>query len=75
MKREHLLEFLRVVMATAPEEIDCDELLDRVGAYLEAMGSDQPLPADLQAVSQHLEVCGECREEFDALVRLHRGDD
>ena len=62
-------ELLRVLLATEPTEIDCDEFLARVGAYLEALGPDDSPPAELRAVSQHLAVCAECREEFDALVR------
>jgi hypothetical protein len=72
MRRENLLELLRVVLATAPEEIDCEEFLDRVGSFLEALGPDGRVPADLRAVSQHLEVCPECKEEFDALLKLHQ---
>jgi hypothetical protein len=72
MRRAQLLELLRAVMATAPEEIDCEEFLDRVGAFLEALGPDGWVPAELRAVSQHLEVCPECKEEFDALLKLHQ---
>jgi len=72
MERRQLTELLRIVRATAPDEIDCDALLDRVATYLEALGPDGEIPPDLQAVAQHLEVCSECKEEFDALLRLHR---
>lgn len=71
--RQQMRELLRVVLATEPSEIDCDEFLVHVGAYLEALGPDDQPPAELRAVSQHLAVCAECREEFDALVRAHRG--
>jgi hypothetical protein len=72
MKKFQMKELLRVVMATAPEEIDCDEFLARVGAYLEAIEPDGKIPPDLWAVSQHLEVCPECKEELDALLKVHR---
>jgi hypothetical protein len=74
-KPQQMKELLRVVMATAPEEIDCDEFLAGVGAYLEAIGPDGKVPADLRAVLQHLEVCPECKEEFDALLKVHRYGD
>ena len=73
MKRHQLTELLRVVIATVPDEIDCDAFLDRVATYLEALGPDGKIPPELQAVSQHLEVCSECKEEFDALLKLHGG--
>jgi predicted anti-sigma-YlaC factor YlaD len=67
--REQMQELLRIVLATEPTEIDCDEFLARVGAYLDALGPGDSPPVELKAVSQHLAVCAECREEFDALVR------
>ncbi|MDX1578631.1 MAG: hypothetical protein R3266_09100 [Gemmatimonadota bacterium] len=64
-----LRELLELVLATAPEEIDCDEFLHRVAAAFEGTGAGSDLPPELDAVSQHLDVCPECREEYDALVR------
>ncbi len=67
--REQLAALARQLAATAPEEIDCQAVLDRVAAYLEARRSDGGLPPELDAVRQHLEVCPPCLEEFQALVR------
>ena len=68
---EQLRELLRVVAATRPQEIDCEQFLTRVAAYLESLG-EQALPPELDVVAQHLEVCPECSEEFDALVSAHK---
>ncbi len=68
---EQLLELLRVVAATAPREIDCEEFLARVGPFLEGLERGSELPPELRPISQHLEICSECREEFEALVQLH----
>ena len=72
--RRQLVELARLVASTAPQEIDCDELLDRVAAYLETHDGGLELTGELAAVRQHLEVCPQCREEFDALVRAHGGE-
>ena len=72
--RAQLQELLRMVAATEPGEIDCEEFLARVAPYLEGLGRTEPgrePPPELRLVSQHLEVCAECREEFEALVELH----
>ena len=66
---DQLAELARLVASTAPQEIDCDDVLDRVAAYLEAHHRDADLPDALREVRQHLEVCPQCREEFDALVQ------
>ncbi len=68
-----LQELLRVVAATEPSEIDCDEFLARVSAYLEYVDIGGETAVDLRIVRQHLEICGECQEEFEALVALHMG--
>ena len=69
--RAQLEELLRVVAATEPEEIDCEELLASVGAYLESRAPGGELPRELELVAQHLEVCPDCREEYEALVAAH----
>ena len=71
-KRDQLRELLRIVAATEPIEIDCQEFLAQVGGLLEGLKIAGELPPEIRQVSQHLEVCAECREEFDALVELHR---
>lgn len=73
-RRQQMRELLRVVLATDPVEIDCEEFLARVAAYLDSLGPDDDLPAELKEVSQHLAVCAECREEFDALLRARRAE-
>lgn len=67
-ERQRLRELLRVVMATAATEIDCDELLVRVGTLLDASRSGAPVPPGLLPVLQHLEVCAACKQEYDALL-------
>jgi len=70
-KRQRLRDLLRAVQAIEPLEIDCDELLARVAPYLEAVVGGRELRAELRQVGQHLTVCPQCKEEFDALLRAH----
>lgn len=67
--REQLEALLEAVLNTEEEEVDCDGFLARASELLEALDEDDDVSGDLAAVSQHLAVCPECREEFDALVR------
>jgi len=71
--RDELRELLRLVAATAPRELDCDEFLARVGSLLEAWRGG--VPDELRDVAQHLEVCPECLEEFEALLALRLDGD
>jgi hypothetical protein len=70
--RRHLERLARAVADTAPEELDCDAVLGLVGGYLETIERGEDLDSELQMVRQHLSVCPECREEFDALLAYHR---
>ena len=67
--RDQLAELARIIAETAPQEIDCDTVLDRVAAYLETAERGERLPEELRAVAQHLEVCPECKQEFEALLK------
>ncbi len=67
--REQLAALARQLASTALTEIDCEAVLDRVAAYLEATRSNVTLLPELEAVGQHLEVCPSCLEEFQALTR------
>ena len=66
---EQLKKLAQLLDATVEHEIDCDEMLDRVAAYLKALTDKSALPDRLQQVAQHLSICPECREEFRALIR------
>lgn len=68
---ERMRELLRLVMATEPVEVDCDGFLAHVGAFLESREQGAEVPPELRAVAQHLEVCAECKEEFEALLIAH----
>ncbi len=67
--REQLAALAQQLASTAPKEIDCEAVLDRVAAYLETTRSKVTLPPELDTVGLHLEVCPSCLEEFQALVR------
>ncbi|TFH20363.1 MAG: hypothetical protein E4H03_12355 [Myxococcales bacterium] len=69
---EQMRELLRLVEATNAAEIDCEEFLARVGAVLESLEPGENIPPEFRAVAQHLQVCGECKEEFDALMVAFR---
>ncbi len=67
--REQLAALAQQLASTAPEEIDCEAVLDHVAAYLEASQADATLPPELETVGQHLKICPACLEEFHALIR------
>jgi len=69
-----LIELLSTVSNTHEQEIDCEECLHRVAAYVEQFHPDAKLSPEFWDVAAHLRICPECREEFQALLDLHRAD-
>jgi len=72
--RDDLLSMLELVDITQADEIDCGEFLARVSGYLERLGPDGTPPPGHEEVVQHLRVCPECLQEFEALYAAWRDD-
>ena len=68
---EKLDLLLDLVVDTAPEEIDCEEVMHRLAAFVEAKAQDSGSEAPKFAVlKQHLKVCHECVEELELLEKI-----
>ena len=67
---ESIKALLAATLETRPQEIDCLEWLDKVAGYAELRTRGEAIPAALELVHQHLTVCPECTEEFEALLDL-----
>jgi hypothetical protein len=63
---------LRLLAATQPVELSCDEVLRLMGACAEAVlrGEDYGPVAPL--FENHIDICADCREEFEGLLRVLR---
>ncbi len=67
---ESIKALLAATLETRPQEIDCLEWLDKADGYAELRKRGEAIPEDLELVHQHLAVCPECTEEFEALLDL-----
>ncbi len=63
---------IRALALTEEREIDCSTCLDLVPAYIERELSGADAPAEMPALRQHLAVCRDCLEEYEALRDLAR---
>lgn len=66
-------ELARALLATHPDEIDCEQWLDSVALYLDLVEAGRPIPESLRPVEGHLGLCPDCAEEF-ALMRQALGE-
>ena len=73
LSREEIAELLRLIGLTRDEEIDCERCLALVAEFAERELAGRSIPVGLEAVAHHLSVCAECREEYEALLRVLTG--
>lgn len=58
-----------MVSATADDEIDCEAAYERLNEYADMFVRGEDVSRILPAVHRHIEMCKDCREEFQALLR------
>jgi hypothetical protein len=56
------------IVEVREEEIGCDECFEQVDHFIEMELSGLNAAQAMPLVQEHLEICGECREEFEALL-------
>jgi len=71
---QELLDLLAAIADTRDVEIDCDAFLDRVAPLAEQLRQEVALSDAFYAEAHHLRICSGCREEFDALLAVLRGE-
>jgi hypothetical protein len=60
-------QLLAMIRETRDKELPCDECLTRLAALVEARLQEIPLNEVLQEAAHHLNGCGDCNEEYEAL--------
>jgi hypothetical protein len=69
LNADHVRRILRAVMTTEDRELSCDECMEELARFAEMTLVGKDTEAALPLVRAHLDMCGDCREEFEALVR------
>jgi len=65
---ETVLGFLRVLETAENEEISCDELFVKLDEYVEREVGQKDAAQLMPVVREHLDICPECCEEYEALL-------
>lgn len=68
MPPEQLAQMVRMVATTRPDEIGCDECYEQLDRFAELALAGRNAAEAMPLVQDHLERCGDCREEFEALL-------
>jgi hypothetical protein len=59
---------LEEALSTRDVEIGCDDCLMQVASYCETELAGKEIPEALRLVREHLEICPDCHEEYQALL-------
>ena len=65
-----LRRLLRLIELTAETEIDCTMCLERVPVYVDRELAGADVAREMADLHRHLAICGDCREEYEALRDL-----
>ncbi len=63
---------LREIAETREVEIGCDECFEQLDRFVEMRLTGLNAAQAMPLVQEHLEICGECREEFEVLLAALR---
>ena len=70
LPNEAVLGFLRILEGVREEEISCDEIYSRLDEYVERELSKKDAAQLTPLIRDHLDVCPECCEEYEALLSV-----
>lgn len=63
---------VQMIAATRPDEIGCDECFEQLDCFAETVLAGKNAAEAMPLVQDHLNRCGDCREEFEALLTALR---
>lgn len=69
---DKLKRMVRDVITARPDEIGCDECFEELDRFVEFTLDGKDAAEAMPLVQDHLERCGNCREEFEALLAALR---
>lgn len=68
LNKDIIKKLIGMAQSATPEEIGCDECFDHIHEFAEMKLQGKDAEKAMPLVQDHLNKCGECREEFHALL-------
>lgn len=72
LEPEKLKALVRGIITTRPDEIGCEECFEELDRFVEMELAGKDAAEAMPLVQDHLDRCGNCREEFEALLAALR---
>jgi hypothetical protein len=73
LDKNTLTQIIQEVITTRPDEISCRQCFDHLDHFAEITLIGINAAEAMPLVQDHLEHCGECRQEFEALLLALEG--
>ena len=67
ISNEQIQAILRMLALTKDVEASCDDCQRQLAEFAETTLAGKSIPEGLRYIDEHLQLCAECREEFEAL--------
>ena len=67
ISEEQVQAMLEMLALTKDVEASCDDCRQQLAEFAETTLAGKSIPEGLKCIDEHLQRCGECREEFEAL--------
>lgn len=63
---------VRAILTTQEDEIGCDDCFEEIDRFVEMTLAGKDAAEAMPLVADHLQRCRDCREEYEALLRVLR---
>jgi len=70
LQDEVIVKFLRILEDVRTEEMSCDEMFIRLDEFVEAEVQSKDAEKLMPLVREHLDMCPDCDEEYEALLTI-----
>jgi len=70
MTTDQAEKMLRMIENTQEKELSCDEVFELLDIYAEMAERGEDVGEFFPLVEHHLEMCPDCREEYEAVMRI-----
>ena len=67
-----VVQIMRQLEMTHEQELSCDDVLRLMDECAEAALRGEDITAALPLFQRHLDMCADCRDEYEALLRILR---
>ena len=68
LSNEAVVKFLHVLESVREEEASCDEIYAKIDEYVEQEVDKKDAAQLMPLIREHLDLCPECCEEYEALL-------